>query len=140
MVWGPPAPGAACRRGSPGTPPAVLSVLNRTAAALAVPWLLALRAWGEKRLGSGSLDALQEGHGGPTGSGEGAVLRLPVRETGIEVVVRRNGALVHEPGTVLLLRPQQEVDAPLIVRVGQGNLPSLVQREQRLPRGVGITA
>src|SRR5690349_21418586 len=76
-----------------------------------------------------------EGHGGPAGGAVGDELRFAIREAGLEVVVGRNGALVDEPGAILLLRVEQVLDAALIGWVRRLHITANVERVERFAGG-----
>ena len=59
------------------------------------------------------------------------------RKPAFEVPLDREGVGLHEPGTVLILGPEQERDAFAVRLVGRRHAGD-VQRVERQSRGVGI--
>src|SRR5579871_4595446 len=93
-----------------------------------------LRGWGG-RYGSCFGQCKRERHRGPTGTRSRHPLIVAMRETAIEVWLEAKRTGLCVPGAIFLLASEQELDAALVGRIGDGQ-PADLERDQTLSGGV----
>src|SRR5262245_54117862 len=80
-----------------------------------------------------------QGGGRPAGAADRDKLVFAVGETGLKVELEGEGTGLDKPGAVLFLSLEKELNPFLISGIGSLESAGKMQRDQHLPRGIGVT-